>query len=352
MAEHVGLLACPEAPAGQADPRNVEDAGRPVALRNAREGPEPFEGHLRAHVRLAAGTTEAGGGGRQARPSAALGCLGEVGGHRDEAGPEPGVVAAAVPEQHVHDGVVVAQQGVPRRHGPAARRAAGREPPVGLLVVEHLVQHAVDARVVAGAQAAVRQEREQVRGVVRVVVAGERAAGVPRVQPVEQVAGGRVDEHGPAGVAHLRIVVGPVKDAGQQGPARRRVVVGCHPFARVGKQVSPDPRRHRDHGTTLLLDGPPAPAVHTELLRIGPWHGRHPSSEGSRPHRSPLLVTVSLPRGHCSRPGPLTRGPDPWVQVRPPGRLPTGMSRTDRKPSSGERQPGILSCRNAGRLSS
>ena len=32
-----------------------------------------------------------------------------------------------------------------------------------------------------------------------------------------------------------------------------------------------------------------------DLLRIGPRHGRHPSSDGSRPHRSGVNQTLSSP---------------------------------------------------------
>ena len=112
-------------------------------------------------------------------------------------------------------------------------------------------EHRVDAGVVAGAQPAVREQGQQVGRERGLVVAGQRRAGVPRLEAREEVGGVGVHQHRGAGRGHVVVAVGPVEDAGEQGPARGRVVTRGDPRPRVGQGRRPDPRRRRhDHHAT------------------------------------------------------------------------------------------------------
>ena len=121
--------------------------------------------------------------------------------------------------------------------------------------------------------------------------ARERAAGVPRVQPVEQVAGGRV-------------------------------VVGCHPCARVGEQTGPGPRRHRDHShDASARDRRPEPAQmpHTlSTLAAGRSRGRcRGPAAGGGARRRRAACAPGAPGGAVAASGvPAGRGPGGRLPAR------------------------------------
>jgi hypothetical protein len=148
-----------------------------------------------------------------------LGSLAEVGAHSINGSNDNRICCVSIPHEDIKDGVGVAEKGTQNGLGADTGEDGGRrQPPILIGVPGQRIDRLIDARIVPGSHAHVRQKLQEVGGIRRTVVARESLRMVPIRKPRYKFLSSRIGYCGGTGGLDLGIVIRATEDSSKGDP--------------------------------------------------------------------------------------------------------------------------------------